>query len=95
MAYKDYLNSLPQLSSQEKKQKKSLLKRRVNQIDFDKIKNVADLVEAYQDASIQARNVGQCASLFVCVCVCVSLSHWGCLSLPQCVCVSLSVCICL
>ncbi len=65
MAYKEYQNSLPKLSPQEKKQKKSLLKTRINQVDFDKIKNVADLVEAFQGASIQARNVGQCADIFV------------------------------
>ncbi len=64
MAYKEYQNSLPKLSPQEKKQKKSLLKTRINQVDFDKIKNVADLVEAFQGASIQARNVGQCADIF-------------------------------
>jgi len=64
MAYKEYQNSLHKLSPQKKKQKKSLLKTRINQVDFDKIKNVADLVEAFQGASIQARNVGQCADIF-------------------------------
>ncbi len=64
MAYKDYLDSIHKLNPQEKKQKKSLLKRRVHQVDFEKIKNVADLVGAYQDASIQARNIGQCADIF-------------------------------
>ena len=52
------------LSPQDRNKKKSLLKTRINQIDFEKIKNVADLVEAYQDTSIQARNVGQCANIF-------------------------------
>ncbi len=64
MSYQDYIKNIHPLSSQEKKQKKALLKTRINQIDFEKIKNVADLVEAYQDTSIQARNVGQCANIF-------------------------------
>ncbi|NIP99348.1 MAG: deoxyhypusine synthase [Nitrospinaceae bacterium] len=64
MSYKDFLKSLHPLNPQEKKQKKSLLKNRIDQVDFEKIKNVADLVDAYQGASIQARNVGLCADIF-------------------------------
>jgi len=64
MAYKDFLKNLHPLSAQEKKQKKSLLNNRVDQVDFDKIRNVADLVEAYKGSSIQARNLGQCADIF-------------------------------
>ena len=64
MAYKDILKSAHPLDPQAKKQKKSILKTRINQVDFEKIKNVADLVESFQDASIQARNVGQCADIF-------------------------------
>ena len=64
MAYQDYIKNLHPLSPQDRNKKKSLLKTRINQIDFEKIKNVADLVEAYQDTSIQARNVGQCAHIF-------------------------------
>ena len=64
MSYQDQIKNLHPLSPQERTQKKSLLKTRVNQIDFEKIKNVADLVEAYQGSSIQARNVGQCANIF-------------------------------
>ena len=64
MAYQDYIKNLPPLSAQDRNKKKSLLKTRVNQVDFEKIKNVADLVEAYEGASIQARNVGQCAHIF-------------------------------
>ncbi|MDH5457509.1 MAG: deoxyhypusine synthase family protein [Nitrospinota bacterium] len=64
MAYQDFIKNLHPLNSQERKQRNSLLKTPVNQIDFEKIKNVADLVEAYQGASIQARNVGQCANIF-------------------------------
>ncbi len=64
MAYKDFLDSLPPLSKKDRNLKKSLLKTRVAQIDFDKIRNVADLVEAFQSSSIQARNVGLCANIF-------------------------------
>lgn len=64
MTYQDQIKNLHPLSSQERSQKKSLLKTRINPIDFEKIKNVADLVDAYQDTSIQARNVGQCAHIF-------------------------------
>ena len=64
MAYQDYIKNLHPLSPQDRSKKKSLLKTRINPIDFEKIKNVADLVEAYQNTSIQARNVGQCANIF-------------------------------
>ena len=64
MSYKEFLNSVHKLSPQEKKQKKSILKNRVGQVDYDKIKNVADLVEAFKGSSIQARNVGLCADIF-------------------------------
>ncbi len=64
MAYKDFLNSLHKLNKNDKKLKKSILSTRVNQVDFDKIKNIADLVDSFKDASIQARNVGQCANIF-------------------------------
>ncbi len=64
MSYQDYIKNLPPLTPEERKQKKSLLKNRVNQVDFEKIKNVADLVESFKDSSIQARNVGQCADIF-------------------------------
>lgn len=64
MAYKDFLEYLHPLSKKDRNLKKSLLKTRIGQIDFDKIRNVADLVEAFQSSSIQARNVGLCASIF-------------------------------
>ena len=47
-----------------KKQKSSVLKDSVGHIDLTKTKTIADLVESFQDASIQARNVGLCARVF-------------------------------
>jgi len=64
MSYAEIIKSLQDLSSEEKKRKKSLLSSRINQVDFDKIKNVADLVDVFKGSSIQARNVGQCADIF-------------------------------
>ena len=64
MAYKEFIKNLHPLNAQEKKQKKTLLKTRIKPVDFEKIRNVADLVDSYQDASIQARNLGQCADVF-------------------------------
>ncbi len=65
MAYKDYLKFANELSAKERSKKRSLLSEPISQVDFDKIKNVADLVEAYQNSSIQARNIGACADIFV------------------------------
>jgi len=64
MAYSDFIKNLHPLNSQQKKQKKSLLKTRINPIDFENINSVADLVDAYKNTSIQARNVGLCADIF-------------------------------
>ena len=64
MAYKDIIKSFHPLNASDKKKKKSILKTKIQQVDFDKIRNVADLVDAYKGASIQARNVGECADIF-------------------------------
>jgi deoxyhypusine synthase len=42
--------------------KGDILKKKVKQIDFDKIETVQDLVEAYMDSSIQSRALANCAS---------------------------------
>lgn len=63
MLYKDFLKPVP-LSEAQKNQKKSVLNRHISPVDFDKIGNVADLVESFGSASIQARNIGLCASVF-------------------------------
>ncbi|MCA9483714.1 MAG: deoxyhypusine synthase family protein [Nitrospina sp.] len=65
MAYSDFVKFLNQLSPQDRKKKRSLLSRPIQQVDFDRIKNVSDLVDAYQDSSIQARNLGACADIYV------------------------------
>ena len=47
-----------------KKQKIAVLKEPIQAIDLEKTKTVAELVESFQNASIQARNVGLCARVF-------------------------------
>ncbi len=52
------------LEESKRPQKQSILDTPINQIDYDQIDTVADLVEAMGSASIQARNLGQCARIF-------------------------------
>ncbi len=52
-----------ELSPKDVEEKKALLSRPVCQVDLTKIKTVGDLVTAYGNASIQARNIGQCADV--------------------------------
>ncbi len=47
-----------------KRKKRDLLSEPVRQVDLAKVKNVADLLDQYSDASIQARNLGQAAKIF-------------------------------
>ena len=47
-----------------KKQKGAVLKEPIQPVDLEKAKTVGELVEAFQDASIQARNVGLAARVF-------------------------------
>ena len=63
MAYKDSLIPEP-LDDRKKKKKKEILQTRISPVDFEKINDVGDLVESFQSASIQARNLGQCAQIF-------------------------------
>lgn len=44
--------------------RKDILSTPVEQIDLSKVKTVTDLVEAYKGASIQARAMGRCASVY-------------------------------
>lgn len=46
------------------KAKKGLLTRVVEQIDLEKSRTVADLVEGFEGMSVQARNIGKCAKVF-------------------------------
>ena len=41
--------------------KSDILKEKVKAIDFDKIKTVEDLIEAYKDSSVQSRAIATCA----------------------------------
>ena len=63
MAYKDSLIPEP-LDEGKKNQKKEILQTRISPVDFENINEVGDLVESFQSASIQARNLGQCAQIF-------------------------------
>ena len=63
MAYKDSLIPGP-LDDGKQKEKKHILSERISPVDFDNINDVGDLVESFQSASIQARNLGQCAQIF-------------------------------
>ena len=46
------------------REKKGLLTTTVQQVDLEKTKTIADLVESFAGMSVQARNVGQCAQVF-------------------------------
>lgn len=63
MAYKDFLMPQP-MGDDKKKKKKDILHTRISPVNYENIKDVADLVESFQSASIQARNVGLCANVF-------------------------------
>ncbi|MBI4372953.1 MAG: deoxyhypusine synthase family protein [Candidatus Omnitrophica bacterium] len=47
-----------------KKEKREILTHPVKSIDLEKTESIAQLVESFQDASIQARNVGLAAKVF-------------------------------
>ena len=63
MAYKDTLIPEP-LDDGQKKEKEEILQKRISPVNFEDINDVGDLVESFQSASIQARNLGQCAQIF-------------------------------
>ena len=63
MAYKDTLIPEP-LDDGKKKEKEKILQKRISPVNFEDINDVGDLVESFQSASIQARNLGQCAQIF-------------------------------
>ena len=52
------------LSSKQRTFKRKMLKMSVSQCDLEKTKTVADLVDAYADMSVQARNIGSAAKVF-------------------------------
>lgn len=53
----------PQLTEEQKASKQRILSKPIRQIDLDKIDSIEALVDAYGGASIQARNIGRCASV--------------------------------
>lgn len=53
----------PELTSKQREQKRQLLSKEVEPIDFDKIDSVTDLVKAYSHSSVQGRNIGRCAEV--------------------------------
>ena len=63
MGYKESYMPEP-LDEGGKKKKKEILNTRISPVDFEQINDVGDLVESFQSASIQARNLGQCAKIF-------------------------------
>ncbi|MBM4388803.1 MAG: deoxyhypusine synthase family protein, partial [Deltaproteobacteria bacterium] len=44
--------------------RKELLKEKVKHIDFDSVRTVEDLVEAYKDSSVQSRALATCAMAY-------------------------------
>ena len=44
--------------------KERVLRQQIWQVDLDNIKGIDDLVDAYGESSIQARNIGACAKVF-------------------------------
>ena len=53
MAYKDFLVRKT-MSAKEKLNKQDLLHTRIAPVDFERVKSVADLVDAFGEGSIQA-----------------------------------------
>lgn len=53
-----------ELSSQSRAKKQEILSRPVEAIDLEKISSIEDLVKAFAESSIQARNIGACAQVW-------------------------------
>jgi deoxyhypusine synthase len=52
------------LTKKEKKVKKKILSREVKSVNLEKTRSVADLVAAFGNTSVQARNIGLCAKVY-------------------------------
>ena len=48
----------------DKKDRKELLSKPIKQLDLENTKTILDLVRAFRDASIQARNIGKCFEIY-------------------------------
>lgn len=55
--------TFPPLSRDQQTKKEQLFRRKVKQIDLEKINSIDQLVSAFGNASIQARNIGRCAEV--------------------------------
>ncbi len=64
MSFEDFLKSIKPLDGEERARKNEIMSTPIEPVDFGKVQNVADLVEAFQSTSIQARNIGLCAKVF-------------------------------
>jgi deoxyhypusine synthase len=51
------------MTSANEAERKKYLKTTIKQIDLEKTTSIRDLVTAFSGASIQARNIGQCAEI--------------------------------
>jgi len=47
-----------------RKKKRAILSEPIGQVDLTKVENIVELLDSYEDASIQARNLGLCARVF-------------------------------
>jgi deoxyhypusine synthase len=55
--------TFPELTAEQHAEKERLFSKKVEQIDIDKIQGIDQLVDAFAGASIQARNIGNCAKV--------------------------------
>jgi deoxyhypusine synthase len=53
-----------ELNKSQRSQKRKLLSKQVKSIDLTKVRTIDDLVTSYMSMSIQARAIGQCASVY-------------------------------
>ena len=54
----------PELSAEYLEKKRQVLGKEVESVNLNKISSIDDLVRAYGQASIQARNIGVCADIY-------------------------------
>ncbi len=55
--------NFPDMTDEQRRRKEELLTTSVKQVDLSRINSVAELVDAYAGASVQARNIGRCAEV--------------------------------
>lgn len=52
------------LNKEQQNRKKELLDEKIQSIDMEKINSISDLVKSFENASIQARNIGKCCQIY-------------------------------